>query len=370
MSDNAVVELEDERVNTSKGFPVSAHNRHTAGRFLQSLAIARGQPSSAIAFAESQGHWLDRDQVVAGLKTAVSAIDAADFDGVSGVYQPVAESFLAAMRPFSVLQRLQNLRRVPMRTQVLATTSKIIASEIAAGSPIPVVRMTLAGTLPAPRNFAAILVQTNDLMRSSSPQAALSITNDLAEAVALAEDTGFLHPGTTGSVLNGAGTFTSAGSTVTGVDSDLRGLVERVPGCFRPGACFVMSPASAAYLGTLRDSDGAAAYPNIGPAGGSLLGLPVLTTTVLADEDSPPTRYIALIDPNEIILADEGRVSLTTSGETAIEMLDDPSNTSVDSTAAANMVSLFQANCTATKAVHEIAFYARSGAGAYFLAGY
>jgi HK97 family phage major capsid protein len=270
------------------------------------------------------------------------------------------------MRPYSVPMRLANLRRVPMRTQVLANTEKILATEVTPGNPIPVRKMSVTGAPLSPRHFGAIVVQTNELLQSTSLLAAEAITQDLAAAVAEAENRGFLHPDETGSILSSATHFAASGSNAAAIATDLQRLVESVPGCFRPGAAWVMAPQTAAWIAAASPST----FPNLGPGGGMLMNLPVLTTDVMQTSGSPSTRLVALVDPNEILLADDGRVELATSEDTAIELLDDPTNASLGATAAASMVSLFQTNCTATRATHEIAWYARAGAAAYYAAAY
>jgi HK97 family phage major capsid protein len=165
-------------------------------------------------------------------------------------------------------------------------------------------------------------------------------------------------------VLNGAPNFAGSGATVADVDEDLRALLDLVPGAFRPGAAFVMTMRTATFLATLRDSGGARAYPDITPQGGALLGLPVLITAACGQPGSPPTNIIGLLSPGEIFFADDGRVMLSTSNQAALK-LDD----AADATAG-NLISMYQTHCTATKAIRESSWYARAGAGAYFVSGY
>lgn len=340
--------------------------RFTAGRFLQAATVGRGHLADGIAWAEAQGHWLDRSTIVSALKSAVSAANESDF---MGSYQPVAESFLAAMRPYSVPMRLESMKRVPMLTRVLANDSRILVSEVTPGAPIPVARMTLADATLTPRYFSGICAQAEELMRSTSPLAALAIENDLAEATAEAENLAFLSPSITGSVLNGKPNFAASGSAIANIVTDLDRLVGLVPGAWRPGCAFTMSKDTATYLATRRDAGGAA-FPELGPQGGTLLGLPVLISQAMDAETSPAERKIGLLDPNEILWADEGQVKLTASGDTAIQMLDNPTNSSASSVTATSIVSMFQTRTVALRATRASSWYARTASGAYFVAGY
>lgn len=340
-------------------------NKYSAGRFLQALAVGESSAGNAEAYVAAT-NWIDAPDLIAALKTAVAARQTSDF---VGAMVPVADSFLAAMRPYSVPLQLEGLRRVPMLTRVLANTARILASAIVEGQPIPVVRATWTSATLQPKRWAGIVVQTDELLRSTQATAALAIQDDLAQAVAEAENEGFISPYVSGSVLNGASNFNGSGSTLANVDTDLKRLVDLVPGAFRAGSAFVMAKATATYLGTLRGTGGGAAYPDVGPAGGRLLGLPVIITSAMQEEGSPPTSTIGLIDPGEILWADEGRVMLDVSGDTAVQMDGAPTNNSITPTAT-NMVSLYQTHSTATRAIRESSWYARSGAGAYFLSAY
>ena len=219
-------------------------------------------------------------------------------------------------------------------------------------------------TTLTPRKFAGIVVQTDELLRLFSPTAALAIVDDLAQATAAAENEAFLDANEAGSVLYGQSSFTATGTALANVDTDLAHLASLVKGASAPGASFVMCKQTATYLGLLRGTGGAPAFPNVGPAGGELLGLQVLISSAAEDADSPSSKIIALLSPSEILWADEGRVILTTSSNASLQMSDSPA------AGATNTVSLWQSNCTATKAIRESAWYARAGAAAYFRVAY
>jgi hypothetical protein len=65
-----------------------------------------------------------------------------------------------------------------------------------------------------------------------------------------------------------------------------------------------LNTSSAAYLARLRGSGGALAHPNCTVKGGTLLGLPVLTSANIARSGSPSPRtsYVALVDASRIWL--------------------------------------------------------------------
>jgi HK97 family phage major capsid protein len=341
-------------------------NLTTAGRFLQCMSVGKNNAHVAKSFAESQGQWSDRSQLVNVFKSITEATDTDDYHSA---YVPVAESFLGAMRSFSVPMRLANLKRVPMLTRLYLNSAGITSVRVAEGAAVPVMRGTWATETLRPLKHAGIIVQTNELVRSASHLAMTALTSDLAESTAEAENLSFVSPDQAGSALYGAPHFTGSGASLTNVDADLKRLVDLVPGASRPGAAFVMTKESATVLSLMRGTGGQSAYPLVTPQGGELIGLPVLITSACTLAGSPTTRIIGLLDPSRIFWADDGKITLSTSTEGLIEMDGDPSADSLSGTPA-NTVSMFQTNSTALMAVRESSWHATAGSGAYFTTGF
>jgi hypothetical protein len=338
-------------------------DRFTAGRYLQALSLGKGSVIAARAYVESQGQWWgDQGKIIGALeKAAVAGMGTGDVPDSNAV----AEAFLSAMRDFSIPLRLQGLRRVPLRTRVFASSTGVLAVRVLEGTGIPVLRGDWTSKVLEPLKHAGITVQTDELIRSSSPLAAAAITDDLARAVAEAENETFLVPSGSDSVLYGRPNFISTGSSLAQVDADLKRLIDLVP----HGAAFTMSRETATALAFLRGTGGARAYPDIAPEGGQLLNMPVLISKACALVGSPVSRMIALLAPGEIVYADEGAVALTTSNAAALEMVDTPTGDSLAPTPG-EVVSLFQTASTALKGLRESAWFARSGSGAYYTCGY
>ena len=100
----------------------------------------------------------------------------------------------------------------------------------------------------------------------------------------------------------------------------------------------------------MRGTGGAAAYPDVGPQGGKLLEVPVLTSAAAEG-------IIGLLNPGEI-LWNEGDAVVTTSIAASLVMNDDPAATTP-------RVSMFQSRAVAIKALRMAGWYARPGAAAY-----
>jgi Phage capsid family len=103
---------------------------------------------------------------------------------------------------------------------------------------------------------------------------------------------------------------------------------------------FVISPRLGAYLATLRDEDGDARFPTVGPLGGTLLGVPVIVS-------AGARQNLILLDARSIAIADDG-LEVALSRVSAIQMTNTPTNS------ASNVVSLWQTNSTALKFTHYI----------------
>lgn len=340
---------------------LSPQTKFAAGRFLNVFAIAKGNPPGALAVAEGRG--TDYAPVVTACKAVVSAGGSSDYPAAS----PVAESFLALMRPYSIaLQLATFMRAVPMRTRLYVSLAGPGGAEVAEGQAVPVSKGDYTAQDLKPRNFAAMIVRTLELATNTSPVATQGVADELAQATADVENTKFVSPTVAGSIFNGQQTFAGTGSTVDAIDADLKHLVDLVPSATLPGAHFIMTKETATALSLKRGSGGSAAYPTISPQGGTLMGLPVLVTPAM---EQAGTRYIGLVAPSQVLWAHEGAVQLSASTEAAIQQTDAPTNNSRTSTGT-TLVSLYQTESIALKAVRQSNWYAKPGAAAYFSTTY
>lgn len=341
-----------------------------AGHYLQAMMHGRGNPQLALSFAQGQGQWADLTPVCAAIKLATGGYTTAD--GVPGVQGgALRDAVLEALRDAgSVALRLQNLRRTPMFTRVFMNAAGVVATTPGEGSGAPVLKGDWSGVQLTPKLHTGIIVTTDEIAKSTSPEALAGLIGDLAAAVVAAEDRAMIDPTVSGSILNGASNFVGTGTAVANTDADLRALVDAVNGADHPGAAFLMTKRSATYLSLLRGTGGGAAYPNISPQGGTLIGLPVFITSAVGQPGSPASSFVGLVNPSEVFFADGG-VALTASKNATLEMNETPTASSATATGSTtNLVSMFQANATAAKMVRESSWVARSGSAAYFVAGY
>jgi hypothetical protein len=263
---------------------------------------------------------------VPGLATSSGAGDQIVDDEGAGA------EFFDLVRARSIIGRLP-VRRVPFRTRTLSMDEGPLTSWRDEGAAYRNSSLKVTSqTGLEPFEVGALVVVNKELLEYPSIDTEVIVRNELVKAVATAVDQAFIDPsnGGTAGVKPAAITTGSAGA-----DSPAEALFDW--GDTFTGdpsnAWIVMHPFQAARLN-------GAARPNIGANGGTWAGFPVLTSTAV------PEGIFVLLDPDQVAVA-LGNPSVRASDEASIEMVDSSSMTSGPSVSASNMVSMFQANCTA-----------------------
>ncbi len=342
----------------------------TAIRFVRALAIADGDPVTALAFAERQ-NWSDRHRIVTAIKALVDAVDT---DAAAALIAPVGMDFAEFLRPLTIVGRLEGMRRVPFQTRLVGMTAGAVAHWVGEVAPKPATFAALAGqeTRLDSRKVVAFYLATVELMRASAPVGERLLLGQLGRAAAQAVDVAFLDPANSGddsmppAVTNGAEVHASTGSTLAQIDADLALLVGSLndAGSSLEYATWIMHPRTALYLARLRGTGGALAHPGMTAHGGELLGLPALTSAnvkIGATTGEPTT--IALVDADGILLADDNEATLTVARHASVQADDDPQ------AGAQAMISLWQQNLVGLRAERFINWRARRDVIASVLTG-
>lgn len=342
-------------------------------RYVRSLILAQGDPVAAAAFAASQRWAHSTPEVELGLKAAVSAITVAEDAGSPTLSHPLARDLADALRPLTLLGRLQGLRRVPHNSRLLHVASGTSGSWTGEGIPVPLGALDFdAASLP-PLKVNALAVITAELARSSAPSAEGAISRDVLAACAAAADATFIDPENAGtasvkpaSVTSAGTSITSSGSSIAQIDSDLRDAVNVLDGADVDlgTAAWIMRGRTAAFLSTLRGTGGGLAYPGMGIRGGELLGLPALVSNgVPYDSNSPTETSISLVCASEVWLADDGAAQIELSQQASLQMDSAPAE------GAQAMVSLWQAGLSAVKVTRFVNWKLRRATGCAVITG-
>jgi HK97 family phage major capsid protein len=200
---------------------------------------------------------------------------------------------------------------------------------------------------------ATIIVMTEELVRFSNPGSEVLARDDLAAGIARYLDVRFIDPVYAGvanvspaSITNGITPIASLGTTVALItDSAALALAEMIEADIdTTNLVWIMNPSTALSLSLKRTSQDIFAFPNITAQGGTFLGYPVITSNSVALSGSPTESFVVLMDPTNIMLADDGAVSIDMSTEASLQMDNAPS------AGAQSLVSLWQNNLVALRA--------------------
>lgn len=348
------------RSNLEKGIPFT--------RYVKALAMAKGNLSVALAIAENNEDWgKSTPQVAQVLKAAVAGGDTTS-DGWASqlVYnQNLVAEFIEVLRPMTILGKIPNLTQVPFNVRMSGADQGTSAYWVGQGKPVPVSKMhTLEVTL-AIAKAAGLVVLTEELVRSSQPSAELIVRNDLMKAIAQFLDVQFVDPGfaavanvSPASITNGVEPIAATGTASANLRTDVQTLFAAwITANLDPsGGVFIMTPTRALAISLMLNALGQPVFPKMTMNGGEFFGLPVVVSQSAKVSGSPVAgegEMIILLNAPEILMADDGQVTIDASREASIEMLDNPTNSAATG-APTTLVSMFQTNAVAIRAVRFI----------------
>lgn len=334
-------------------------------RLAMALAAGRGSVADAIRYAKNWdsstpdvAQFIER--AVAGTTTGVSwASPLVDETNLIG-------EFIELLRPETLMGKLQGFRRVPFNIAIPRQTGGSTIGWVGEGAVKPVGELAFDTVTLAHNKVAGIVVITEELAKFSSPDAEETVRRDLIEQTAQFLDDSFINPayaGTPGvrppSVTNAATEIPASGTDGEAFFCDLAALQQTFldANLSVGGTYLVMSSVQAARLALFRNALGQYEFPDITAAGGSIAGIPVVTSENVPTDSSG--SIIALVKPSEILLADDGSVTLDASREATLDMTG--GNTP--------NFSLWQRNCVAIRAERYITWKPRRAAAVAYISG-
>lgn len=331
------------------------------------MALSGGLGAAPPIFKQ---RWPEARSLPLVMRAAVSAGTTTDstWAGPLAPLRDLAEAFVEAVRPRTVLGWLEGVRQVPLKTRAPKAITGTSAGWIGQAQPIPVTSMAF-GTVELPSlKIAAIAVITRELALNSSPAAEALIEADMIGAAAAAADVSLLDPAlaaiaevSPASITYDATMVVASGTTADAAQSDLCTAIREIETDFIAPA-WIMKPMTAARLAAF----GAEYFPDIGPTGGSLLGIPVITSaSVPYSEGSPQAEMIVLVDGAELIVADEG-AEVDVARHAALQMSETPDSPPGGSTA---LVSLYQSNLLGIRIVRPMNWVMRKSGAVVVITG-
>lgn len=261
-------------------------------------------------------------------------------DGAALALTSAAAEFFATVQQQAIIGRLQGRIELPLNTRTLAITSGATAHWVKAGSPKSIGRLSLAGEILEVLKTVALLVTTTELVRRSSAESEARFNADLQRACVELLDQTFIDPANAGvadespaSITSGVTPTASSGNPGT----DIAALIAPFGGDLA-SAYFITDPLTATEIGLARDAGGAFMFPDCGPRGGSIVGIPLLTSRASPRDSSG--GILTLLDASAVGVGVDG-VRVARSEQASVQMDDEPSD---PPSAATVQVSLWQSN--------------------------
>lgn len=332
------------------------------------MALAAGRGSIGDAIRHAKAHWdsstpdvaLFLERAVAGTTTGANwASPLVDETNLIG-------EFIELLRPETLMGKLQGFRTVPFNVAIPAQTGGSTVGWVGEGAVKPVGELAFDTVTLGHNKVAGIVVITEELARFSSPDAEATVRRDLIEQTAQFLDDSFINPdyaGTPGirppSVTNAATAIPASGTDGEAFLCDLAALQQAFldANLSVGGTYLVMSAVQAARLALFRNALGQYEFPNITAAGGNIAGIPVVTSENVPTDSSG--TIIALVKPSEILMADDGSVTLDASREATLDLMGGGTPN----------FSLWQRNCVAIRAERYITWKPRRAAAVAYISG-
>jgi len=301
-------------------------------------------------------------------KTAVAAGTTTDstWAGALVTTTTLASEFLEYLRPRTIIGQfgangVPSLRRVPFNVRIVGQTTGGSAAWVGQGKLKPLTKFDWSPTTLLWAKIAAVAVFSDELGRFSSPSADVMIRDGLAAAVIARIDTDLVDPTKVAVANVSPASLTSGilGNAPSGTDeAAVRRDMNKLLGAFLDGnqditqAVIIMPNTVALSLSLMVNSLGQPSFPQMTMRGGTLLGIPVITSQYAATTTTAGSPWggnlVVVVNANDVFLADDGQVSVDASREASIEMESDPENQS------GTVVSMFQSNQIALRAERYI----------------
>lgn len=256
---------------------------------IKALGLMAKHGGNAFEVARTLRNSSGDDGLASRIEKNLGIIDSAQIE--SGQH----DGFVSLARSHGVIGKVLGWRKVQPHRPVLGQITVAAATWTGEGQPLAVSSGEYLPVTLGTKTAGCIAVVTNEAARAAGEGLASELSGDLIRAVTQLEASTLTDP-------SNAGTATSPASLTNGVtpvpaagdiDADLADLIADFEGDLSR-AVFIMSPESAMGLAVkLKNTE-------IGPRGGELYGVPVVTAEGVAD------GICLLIDPSRILLTDDG----------------------------------------------------------------
>lgn len=291
-------------------------------RYAMALAAGRGSISDALEYAK---RWDNQTPEVSHYIKAVagSTSTASGEWGHQLVYQDnLASEFIELLRPATIIGRMQGIRRVPFNVRIPRQTTGSTVNWVGERAAKPVSELDFDSVTLGYDKIAGIVVLSEELVRLSQPDAEETVRRDLVEQIARFMDAQFLDPSITASanrpasITNGVTAISAIGNDADDLYADMNTALAAFDDAEQSTSSIVviMRTSVARGVSAIRNALGQFEFPTLSAMGGTLMGYPVIVS------NSAPANTIVLVLASEILMADDGRVTLDASREATLDM--------------------------------------------------
>ena len=274
----------------------------------------------------------------------------------------LTSEFIDYLRPQTIIGKFgQNgvpaLRSVPFNIRIVGQTTGGVAGWVGEGKPKPVTAFEYTPTTLLYTKVAAIAVITQELARFSTPSAESLVRDALRDCIVERLDRDFVDPAEAGSanvqpasITNGLTALSSAGTSADNARTDIQNLLEQfILNNVNPTSLVLIMPNTLALALSIQvNSLGQPEFPGLTMNGGTLQGIPVITSQYAANASGAGNLVIA-VNASDVFLADDGQVTVDMSTEASLQMSDAPTNDASTGTGQ-SLVSMWQTNSIALRA--------------------
>jgi HK97 family phage major capsid protein len=342
-------------------------------RYVIAQCRAKG---NLVQAAEIAKQWHDTTPEVAEvLKAAVAAGTTTDAAWAAPLvpYQNMTSEFISLLRPSTIVGKLTELRAVPFNVRIPGQTQGSTVNWVGELGAKPVSALAFQDITLRFNKLAGIVVISDELARLSTPSAEAIIQGDLTAQIAQFMDDSFINPAYAAvgdvrpaSVTNGVTPIAATGVTADDLRSDIRAAYSTfiAANLSVAGATWIMTSTMAMAIGMMMNPLGQPEFPGIGATGGTLIGLPVIVSETVPTDSSG--TIMVLVKQSEILLADEGGVTIDVSREASIQMNSTPDSPTTASTV---LTSLWQQNLVGIRAERLITWKKRRPEAVAYISG-
>lgn len=293
----------------------------------------------------------------AGMQQKAATTSVNSTDTAVTQFTDIQSEFVDLLRPRLIIGRMDKLVRVPIYSRVARQLTGVSGSFVGEGAPKPVQKQTYDNVTLGPAKVAVIVVMSDEAVRFSTIGAETRARDDMLKGIATYLDKRFVDPSYSGvanvspaSITNGATRIQSSGVTLAAIDADANSAMQMFAASdVDPSTAVWVMPATVALrLSMVRTTQGEFAFPSISMLGGTWYGIPVIVSSAMLTSGSPAEKQIALVTQSEVMMADDGGISIDMSTEASVQMNDAPT------AGATSLVSLWQNNLVGIRAEQYI----------------